>query len=128
MNLFFTKLYVEKREYNARVMAIEKRPFTPIMINTTGGMEKEADKFLKRLVERLAHKRNTPYPKMASFVRKRMRFDLTKTIVIALRQYSGKPSPEAALLKDLDTRLISRRIYMDFGSYEFNYVIDLCNV
>ena len=96
---------MEKREYNARVMAIEKRSFTPIMFNTTGGMAKEADKFLKRLAERLAYKRNTPYPKMASFIRKRMRFDLTKTIVIALRRYSGKPSPEAALLKDLDTHL-----------------------
>ena len=96
---------LKKREYNARVMAIEKGSFTPIVFNTTGGMAKEADKFLKRLAERLAHKRNTPYSKMASFVRKRMRFDLTKTILIALRGYRGKPSPEAAPLKDLDIHL-----------------------
>ena len=34
-----------------------------------------------------------------------MRFDLTKTILIALRGYRGKPSPEAAPLKDLDIHL-----------------------
>ena len=47
----------------------------------------------------------SPYSKMASFVRKRMRFDLTKTTLIALRGYRGKPSHEAAPLKDLDIHL-----------------------
>ena len=38
----------------------------------------EADKFQKRIVEKLAWKRGTLHSKMASFVRKRIRFDLTK--------------------------------------------------
>ena len=96
---------LKKREYNARVMTVEKGCFTPIVFNTTGGMAKEADKFLKKLAEKLACKRSTPYSKMASFVRKRLRFDLTKTILIALRGYRGKPSSEAAPLKDLDIHL-----------------------
>ena len=96
---------LKKREYNARVMTVEKGCFTPIVFNTTGGMAKEADKFLKKLAEKLACKRSTPYSKMASFVRKRLRFDLTKTILIALRGYRGKPSSEAAPLKDLNIHL-----------------------
>ena len=96
---------LKKREYNERVMTVEKGSFTPIVFNTTGGIAKEADKFLKRLAEKLAIKRSTPYSKMASFVRKRMRFDLTKTTLIALRGYRGKPSHEAAPLKDLDIHL-----------------------
>ena len=51
---------LKKKEYNARVMAVEKGSFTPIVLNTTGGMAEEADKFPKRLAERLAQKRNTP--------------------------------------------------------------------
>ena len=43
---------------------------------------------------------------MASIVRKCKSFDLTKImILIALHGYRGKPSPEAALLKDLDMHL-----------------------
>ena len=90
-------------------MAVEKGTFTPIVFNTTGGMAREADKFLKRLAEKLAWKRGTPYPRMASFVRKRMRFDLTKTILIALRGYRGKPSSDAAPLKDLDIHLEKKK-------------------
>ena len=68
-------------------------------------MAKEAKKFsLKELVEKLACKRNTPYSKIASFVRKRVRFDLTQNILIALQEYRGKPSSEAASWKDLDIR------------------------
>ena len=74
-----------KREYNSRVVAFEKGTFTPTVFNTTGCMTCQADKFLKRVAEKLAWKRGKPYPKIASFVRKRMGFDLTKTILIALR-------------------------------------------
>ena len=88
-----------------KILNVEKGCFTPIVFNTTGGMAKETDKFLKKLAEKLACKRSTPYSKMASFVRKRLRFDLTKTILIALRGYRGKPSSEAAPLKDLDIHL-----------------------
>ena len=96
---------LKKKEYNNRVMEVEKGTLTPIVFNTTGGMAKEADKFLKRLAEKLASKKNTPYAKMASFVRKRMRCDLTKTTLIALRGFRGKPSPAAVPLKDLDIHL-----------------------
>ena len=52
------------------MMAVEKGSFIPIVINTTGGMAKEGSKFMKRIDERLAHKRNAP--QMANFVRKHM--------------------------------------------------------
>ena len=56
----------------------------PLLYSTQLGAVKEADKFLMRIAEKLAWKRGIPYSKMASFVRKRMRFDLTNTILIAL--------------------------------------------
>ena len=46
---------LKKREYNERVMTVEKGSFTPIVFNTTGGIAKEADKFLKRLAEKACH-------------------------------------------------------------------------
>ena len=86
-------------------MTVEKGCFTSIAFNTIGGMAKEADNFLKKLTEKFACKRSAPYSKMACFVRKRLRFDLSKIIIITLQGYRGKPSTEAAPLKDLDIYL-----------------------
>ncbi|KAG1662485.1 hypothetical protein GQR58_020916 [Nymphon striatum] len=43
---------LKKRAYNARVIQVEKGTFTPLVFSTTGGMEREAHRFLKRLAER----------------------------------------------------------------------------
>ena len=92
-------------EYNARVMEIEKGSFSPIVFNTIGGMGQEADRFLKRLAEKISSKKSTPYSTVISFVRKRLRFDLVKTVLISLRGYRGKVSYPAAEIKDLDIHL-----------------------
>ena len=95
----------KKAEYNARVMTVEKGTFSPIVFNTIGGMGVEADRFTKRLAEKISMKRDTPYSKMIAFVRKRLRFDLAKTTLIALRGYRGKPNPDCEKIKDLDIHL-----------------------
>ena len=79
--------------------------FFNCLFSTSDGTGKEAEKFLKRLAERLTHKGNTPNSKMASFVRKHIRFDNTKTILIALLGCRSKPVSGAAPLKDLDIQL-----------------------
>ncbi len=96
----------KKAEYNARVINVEKGTFTPIVFNTIGGMGLEADRFLKRLAEKIASRKKTPYSKVVSFVRKRMRFDLAKTTLIALRGYRGMATAETQVkIGDLDIHL-----------------------
>ena len=58
----------KKAEYNRRVLDIEKGCFTPIVFSTTGGMGIEAQRFFKRTAEKIAMKKDTPYPKVISFV------------------------------------------------------------
>ena len=93
----------KKKEYNARVMIVEKGCFTPILFYTTGGMADQADKFLKKHAKKLACKRSATYSKMASFVQKRLKLDLPETILML--GFRGKPSSEAASLKNLDIHL-----------------------
>ena len=80
----------KKTAYNARVIQIEKGTFTPVVFSTCGGMGKEADKLFKKLAAKINVKTGQRYPDAISFIRKRVRFDLLKTTVIALRGYRGK--------------------------------------
>ena len=80
----------KKAEYNRHVQDIDKGCFEPIVFSTTGGMGAEAQRFFKRLAEKIAKKKDTPYTKAISFVRRRVRFDLVKTVLIALRGFRGK--------------------------------------
>lgn len=76
-----------------------------MVYSTTGGMGVEADRFVKRLAEKISTKKNIPYSSVVSFVRRRLRFDLVKTTLIALRGYRGKPAAEGEKIKDLDIHL-----------------------
>ena len=46
----------KKREYNDRVLNVEKATFTPLVFSTTGGMALEASQFLKHLAEKISLK------------------------------------------------------------------------
>ena len=50
-------------------------------------------------------KKNTPYPKVISFVGRRVRFDLVKTTLIALRGFRGKVLQVPEKISDLDMHL-----------------------
>ena len=93
----------KKREYNARVLNIEKGSFTPVVFSTSGGMGKEAEKLLKQMANKIAIKRDEQYCHVISFLRRRYRFDLLRTCVIALRGYRCRYKPDA--VEDLDLNL-----------------------
>ena len=75
-------------------------------------MGKEADRLLRRMfcfienfvllmAERMSIKRGENYSSVVSFLRRRFRFDLLKTCVIAMRGYK-KPTTTAAKIDTLD--------------------------
>ena len=98
----------KKRRYNARVLQIEHGTFTPVVFSTTGGAGKEAQTLMKKIAERTASKTNQTYADVMNFVRRRVRFDLLRTTIIALRGSRGKKTPPADNIRDLDMNLIVR--------------------
>ena len=83
--------HLKKRAYNARVLEVEKGTFTPLVFSTTGGMGMEAEIFVKRLAKKMTMKdQSSDYSNNMSFVRRRLRFDLLRTTLIAIRGFRGK--------------------------------------
>ena len=87
------------------VLNKEKCSFTPLVFSTHGGNGPEADRFHKRLATLIAKKRNILYSEAVSYVRRRVRFSILRTTLIALRGYRGKDAKPVDL-KDEDLNLI----------------------
>ena len=85
----------KKRLYNARVLHVERGTFTPLVFSTSGGMGKEAQKLVKRLAQRMEVSTGQRYADAVGYIRKRLRFELLKTTVIALRGDRGAKLREA---------------------------------
>ena len=97
----------KKREYNDRVLNVEKATFTPLVFSTTGGMALEALQFLKHLAEKISLKKGQRYSDVMSFVRRRLCFDLLRTCIISIRGYRGTRTLPPTALSDLDLNLIN---------------------
>ena len=75
----------KKKEYNARIVEIEKGSFTPLVFSCSGGVAPEAATFVKKLALKLSNKRLESYSSTVNFIRRRLRFDLLRTCLISLR-------------------------------------------
>ena len=78
----------KKRAYNARILEVERGVLTPPVFSASGGMGEEAKTLFKRVAAKMANKTGQKYSETITFIRKRLRFDLLKTTVIALREFS----------------------------------------
>ena len=79
----------KKRAYGERVLQVEKSSFTPIVFSTSGIMGDEADKFYKKLADKLADKTKQSYADSIRYIRQRLSFCLLRTLVISLRGHRG---------------------------------------
>ena len=77
----------KKRSYNQRVVQVEHATFTPLVFSTTGGESPECMKFHKRLATLLSNKRGENYSDSISYIRRRIRFCILRTTLIAIRGY-----------------------------------------
>ena len=76
------------------------------MFSTTGGAGLEAQKLLKKIAEKMESHPGQRYADAMGFIRKRIRFELLKTTVIALRGHRGKArNSEAHEISELDLNL-----------------------
>ena len=93
---------------------MERGVFTPLVFSTSGGMGEEAKILFKGVAAKMANKTGQKYSKTITFIRKRLRFELLKTTVIALRGYRGKQSPSSSTeISELDLNIdpIPKRTY-----------------
>ena len=104
-NMYNSHERQKKNLYNKRIVEVEHGTFTPIVLSTTGGMGREAHMFFKKLADKLSRKSGQRYSEAMTFIRKRIRFDLLRTTVIALRGERGLKSSIAVKIADLDINL-----------------------
>ena len=76
---------LKKKEYNARIIEIEKGSFTPLIFSCSGGTSEEAEKFIKRLAMKISEKKHEHYSHVVSFIRRRLRFDILRSCIVSLR-------------------------------------------
>ena len=80
-----------------------KATLTAAVMSTSGGMGKDMDKLVRQVATKLSVKRGERYSGTVGFVRRRIRFDLLRTCVIALRGYKKTTAPDS--IRDLDFNL-----------------------
>ena len=97
----------KKRAYNHRIQEVEHGHFTPLIFSTTGGMSKECDRFLKKLSERLSLKTQQSYSDTIGYVRRRLRIELLRTALIAIRGHRGRFYQRTINLEEMDLNLIT---------------------
>ena len=97
----------KKEEYNARILEIEKGTFTPLVFSCFGGAAPEAEKFIKMLAMKISEKRAVPYSQMASFIRRKIRFDILRVCTIALRGERGKGMRDFEEMSNKDVELVN---------------------
>ena len=96
----------KKNMFNKRIVEVEHGTFTPKVLSTTGGMGRKANNFFKKLADQLSRKSGQRYSEaMTYFIRKRIRFDLLRTTIIALRGERGVKSNSVVKIADLDMNL-----------------------
>ena len=106
------KLYAQhenakKVAYNKRVMEVEHGSFTPVVISTAGGMGEEALKYHNRLASLIASKRNEDYDSVITYIRRKVRFSILRTTLIAVRG---------------TRKLVKKKRIMNFSDVDMNLI------
>ena len=73
------------------------------LMSTSGGLSKECDKLVRQIAMKLSLKRGERYSDVVGFIRRRLRFDLLRTCVIALRGFKKNAALEK--IEDLEFNL-----------------------
>lgn len=76
---------IKKKAYRERVLNVEHGSFTPVIFSTTGGASPEANKHHKRIAQLISLKKKEEYSQVINFIRTRLRFNLLRSILVAVR-------------------------------------------
>ena len=84
----------KRRTYQQRIIQVEKATFTPLVFSTFGGMGPAAESLNQRLAALIAKKRDILYSEAISYIRKKLRFCILKTILVPIRGFRGYAAKE----------------------------------
>ena len=97
---------LKKVTYLDRVRQIEKGSFTPLCFSTTGGMGPEATLFVKHLAKQLTRVNGQSLSNTMAYIRQRLRFELLKATLTAVRGHRGRFYERVLPLEEQDINLI----------------------
>ena len=75
----------KKRNYNQRILKVEKGTFSPLMISIYGGMDRECQAFYSRLSELQAEKRDIQKSVMMPWIRSKQCYTLLISGLLCLQ-------------------------------------------
>ena len=75
----------KKAKYNQRVIEVEHGSFTPIVMSAYGGVSRETERFMSRLITKIAEKKDVPISTIANYVRTKLSFILVRSQVLCIR-------------------------------------------
>ena len=98
------RAFIDVRIFNPQVQINWKKVSQLCTVmSTSGGLSKECDKLVRQIAMKLSLKRGERYSDIVGFIRRRLRFDLLRTCVIALRGFKKNAAPEK--IEDLEFNL-----------------------
>jgi hypothetical protein len=97
-SLFRQQEREKKRSYNQRVINIENGTFTPLIFSAYGGVSIETDYFMKSLIEKLSSKKSIDTSQVATWLRRKISFALTRSAVLCIR--GSRSRSHSVVVKD----------------------------
>ena len=80
----------KKRNYNQRIIQVERATFTPLVFSTSGGMAPECTKYHRKIAEKIVMKTKEDYAQVINHLMMRLLFTLLWSTLIAVRGEQGK--------------------------------------
>ena len=97
----------KERKYGDRCTQIEKGTLNDLVFSTTwGGTGPQATMFLKRVATLLATKTGQDKSLVMAYLRRRLRFELLKTVLVAVRGHRRPYYQKAIPVDELDLNLV----------------------
>ena len=76
---------LKKNEYRDRVILVEHGSFTPIAFSALGGCGVETSRFVSKLVEKVAMKKDMETSIVANYIRSKVSFELIRSQIACIR-------------------------------------------
>jgi hypothetical protein len=96
----------KKKLYNARVIQIEHGSFTPIVMSALGGFGLEASRYMAKVFEKVAEKKDLEMSVVSNYIRTKLSFELVRSQVACVR---GSRSLKALAVDVNEVELVQSR-------------------
>ena len=88
--LYLTHEKMKCKDYEQRVIQVEKASFIPLVYSTHGGMAGKATSFHKRLAKLISEKKQERYNDVMNCMRTKLCFTMLRSVLISVRGTKGK--------------------------------------